>query len=172
MIRITANDFGWIADASGEALTIRTNRAREIAEAVADGKKYTVEIKKHSNRRSNNQNSMYWSILSQIAERLSVSNARMHNYMIQRYGVPLVFKERICETRLVDDDEIYNDVMEDLHTHLKPTSGIEIGTDGTVFRIYHLMKGTSEMTVEEMKRMIDGLFDEARNLGIVLIWEE
>lgn len=171
MIRITANDFGWIADASGEALTIRTNRAREIADAVSDGKKYIIEIRRHSNRRSNPQNNMYWSILTQIAEKLQISNARMHNLMIQRYGVPRTYADRICEIHLPDTDGVEEDVMEDLKNHLKPTSAVEI-RDGAVFRIYHMMKGTSEMTVEEMKRMIDGLFDEARNLGIVLIWEE
>ena len=166
MIRIRSNSFGWIADASGESLTIRTNRAREIAETLNG--EYAVEIKKHSKGRSNQQNSMYWSILGQIAGVLGVSNPRFHNLMIRRYGIPWIVGGQVATTALPDTDEVENEVAEDEHTHLKPTS--EITFDGR--RVYHIMKGSSQMSVEEMKRLIDGLMDEARNLGITLIWEE
>ena len=86
MLRLTSDSFGWSMDAQGLSLAVRTNRAKEIAERLNDGKTYTVEIKEYKRKRSLDANALYWSVLTQLAKVLDTSNAELHNILLRRYG--------------------------------------------------------------------------------------
>lgn len=172
MIRLVTDGFGWIADASGERLTLRTNRAREIAETADKSKRYRVEIKEYRPRRSRNQNDMYWAILTQVARKLKISNNRCHNFMLCRYGVPETFDGFEALAILPDTDETEERVAEMEHMHYKPTSDVRVGADGKTYRTYKIMRGSHQLDTAEFTRLMDGLLDEARNIGLELIWEE
>ena len=171
MIRVISKEFGWYANGDGETLTIRTDRAREIAAALKDGKEYAVEIKKHTNDRSGQQNRMYWVILAQMAASANMSTSRLHNIMLQRYGQPMEYGDRYAVIKLLDTDEVAEQVAEDIHVHLKPTSKTEVGRDGAVYRYYIIMRGSSQLKKDEFQTLMDGLLDEARQADIVPIWE-
>lgn len=171
MIRLITESFGWIADASGESLTLRTDRAREIIQTIKPNKKYRVEIKEYRPRRSLDQNDMYWAILQQVAKALRISNLRCHNMMLCRYGVIEQFDGHNAFAFLPDTDETEEKVAESEHVHYKPTSEIRVGADGESYRIYYILRGSSAMDTAEMTRLIEGVMDEARQMGLTLIME-
>lgn len=172
MIRISSKEFGWFADAKGKSLTIRTNLAPEIIESLNPDKTYTIEIREKVQKRSLDQNAMYWSILGQVAKATGISNARCHNMMLRDYGQPLIIDGKYLAVKVRDTDEAEERLIESETEHLKPTSRTETGSDGKEYRYYYIIRGSSTYDTKEMTRMIEGIKEEARQLGLSLIWEE
>lgn len=46
----------------------------------------TITAKKYRRKRSLDSNAYYWQLLAKLANKLSVSNAYMHNVLLRRYG--------------------------------------------------------------------------------------
>ena len=171
-LRFITTAIGWIADMSGQSLTIRTNRAREIAGAVKEGKQYRVEIKEYRKKRTLDQNALYWATLTELAKKLGVSNNYAHNMMLRRYGSVEDFDDFPGMMILPDTDEAQKKADEAETYHLKPTSEVKRGKDGRFYRTYLLLRGSSTYDTAEMTRLIDGLVDEAKQVGVELVWEE
>jgi hypothetical protein len=66
---------------------------------------------------------------------------------------------------LPDGDE---SIMESETFHVKPTSQVKEGRDGTMFRTYIVMRGSSTYNSQEMSRLIDGAEREAQSMGVHL----
>ena len=171
-LRFITTAIGWIADMSGQSLTIRTNRAREIAGAIKEGKQYRVEIKEYRKKRTLDQNALYWATLTELAKKLGVSNNYAHNMMLRRYGSVEDFDDFPGMMILPDTDEAQKKADEAETYHLKPTSEVKRGKDGRFYRTYLLLRGSSTYDTAEMTRLIDGLVDEAKQVGVELVWEE
>lgn len=172
MIRVTSNGISWMADASGKILTIRTNLAPDIVANLDPEKKYVIEIHEKKRKRSLDQNAMYWSILGQVAKAIGISNARCHNMMLRDYGQPLIVEgEYIC-AMIRDTDEAEEQCLESETTHMKPTSHTQTGKDGKQYRVYQVMRGSSTYDSAEFTRLLNGLQEEARQMGLTLIWED
>lgn len=78
---------------------------------------------------------------------------------------------RPLEMRLPDTDEAERQAEYDDLVHLKPT--LRFGEDEYGrYRIYQLLKGSSEFNVEEMTRLIDLVIDELRNYDLPVPGEE
>ena len=172
MISILTDEIRWQADALGETLTLRTHRAREIADQIKPDKKYRIEIKEFREKRSLDQNAMYWSILGQLAKHLKLSRNRLHNILLRRYSAPWTADGSPIYSMALDTDEAEEQILEAEKTHLKPTSRVIEGKDGNIYRLYVLLKGSSAMDKEEFSALMDGILDECRQAGLELIWEE
>ena len=172
MLRVKTDSIAWGMDEGGYFLKIRTSLARQIVESVKAGIMYVVEIKRHRKRRSLDQNAMYWSILGQIAKALRISDSRAHNLMLRRYGAVETIDGKTVKLVLPDTDEAAQRADEAESYHIKPTSQVKVGTDGINYRTYLLLKGSHDMDTAEMKRLIDGVMDEAKQMGLTLLWEE
>ena len=159
-------------DEGGYFLKIRTSLARQITEAIKAGVLYVVEIKRHRKRRSLDQNAMYWSILGQIAAALGISNSKAHNLMLRRYGVPERYGEQSVYVVLPETEEAAKQADEAESYHVRPTSQVKTGKDGQSYRTYILLRGSSTYDTAEMTRLIDGAMDEAKQMGLKLLWEE
>ena len=160
-----------MADGAGYSLTVRTDRAREIAGKIDPEKIYTVEIKEYRKKRSLDQNAMYWAVLTQAAKKLRVSNNYMHNTMLCKYGEIETFDGKAAMIVLPDTEEASEKAFEAQDYHLKPTSEIRTGKDGKPYRTWLLLKGSSSMDTAEFTRLMDGLLSEAKELGIEMIYE-
>ena len=171
MLRAKTDSITWGLDEGGYFLKIRTSLARQITEAIKAGVMYVVEIKRHMKRRSLDQNAMYWSVLGQIAKALNISNNRAHNLMLRRYGAVETIDGKTIKLVLPDTEEAAQRADEAESYHIKPTSQVKVGTDGNTYRTYILLRGSSTYDTAEMKRLIDGVMDEAKQMGITLIWE-
>lgn len=72
---------------------------------------------------------------------------------------------------LPDTEEAAQRADEAESYHIKPTSQVKVGTDGNTYRTYILLRGSSTYDTAEMTRLIDGVMDEAKQMGLTLIWE-
>lgn len=141
-----------------------------MVESLDPDKVYSIEIKEKKRKRSLDQNAMYWAVLTQVAKKLNISNPRCHNLMLRRYGVPERYGDQAVYVVLPDTDEAAERAAEAETYHLKPTSQTKVGKDGNVYRTYLLLRGSSTYDTAEMTRLIDGLMDEARQMGIETEW--
>ena len=143
-----------------------------MVESLDPNKVYAIEIKEKKKKRSLDQNAMYWAVLTQVAKKLNISNPRCHNLMLRRYGVPERYGDQAVYVVLPDTDEAAERAAEAETYHLKPTSQVKAGKDGNNYRTYLLLRGSSTYDSGEMSRLVNGLLDEAKELGIEMIWEE
>lgn len=159
------HDFGYSRD--GESLL--TIASREDIGNVWDemnGCDIEFTVKKFRDKRGLSSNGLYWSTLAQLAHKLGVSNAYMHNVMIRRYGQPERFEDQVVYIMLPDTEDAENKALEAETYHLKPTSQTKPGKDGQTYRAYMLMRGSSTYTTEEFSRLLDGLLSECKEAGI------
>lgn len=161
-----------MADASGKILTIRTNLAPDIVAAIDPQKKYVIEIREKKNKRSNDQNAMYWSILGQVAKALGISKARCHNMLLRDYGQPLIIDGEFICTMVRDTDAAEEECLEDSKHHLRPTSHVTVGNDGKDYRVYQALRGSSTYDSAEFSQLLNGLLEEVKQMGLTLIWED
>ena len=125
-----------------------------------------IEIKKHRERRSLNANSYYWVLITKVAKRLRISNNRAHNIMLRRYGALEVIDDQLVYLVLPDVDEAEEKALESETYHIRPTSQVKTGNDGKLYRTYIMLKGSSAYDTAEMSRLINGMVDECKEMGI------
>ena len=129
-------------------------------------KALTVSVKEYSKKRSLTANAYYWTLVSAMADALKISNAAMHNMLLRRYGSPEVLDGKLLYVTMPDTIAAEQRALEAETYHLKPTSDVRVGTDGTFWRTYVMLKGSSGYDAKEMARLIDGVVSECKELGI------
>ena len=154
-------------DRSGDSLlTIRTTEdLGELFDRLKD-LPVRVEIKQWREKRSMDANAYYWVLLSKAAAVLKISNNRAHNMMLRRYGEPERMDDQLVYLVLPESEEAEEKALESETYHLRSTSQVKEGKDGKLYRTYILLKGSSSYDTKEMSRLISGLVDECRALGI------
>lgn len=172
MITTKTDSIAWSADAAGLILSLRTPEARRIADAVKKGKVYSVEIKEYRKKRSIDQNSLYWSVLTQFARAMHMSNSEAHNQMLRDYGQLAYFGGKVVYVILPDTDEVERQTLSAETEHLKPTNSTREGNDGVTYRTYMLLRGSSTYDTAEMTRLIDGLIQECEYVGLEVLSEQ
>lgn len=125
-----------------------------------------IIIHKHREARSLDQNALYWVYVTEIAHAIGRSIAYTHNHFLAHYGYPFFVGGKVAMVVLPDDSP--DEIMESETFHVKPTSQVKEGRDGTMYRTYIVMRGSSTYNTQEMSRLIDGAEREAQNLGIHL----
>ena len=163
---IVTDAIGWVADGSGEKLTVSTPLARKIAEWHETGKRYLVEIKEYRPKRSLDANALYWSLLNKLARVLDTSTPELHNIMLRRYGQLECYGDKLVYVVLPETEDAQKKADQAETYHLKPTSHTKLGTDGRTYRTYMLLRGSSTYDSKEMTRLIDGLISECNEAGI------
>lgn len=113
---------------------------------------YDIKIEKHKNKRSLNANSYAWELITQIANELRLSKEDIYMQMLKDYGQ----REYVCLSANVNPSRISKYYEE---------NG-KFKQNGSVYKSYMFYIGTSQYNSKEMSIFIDGLVQEARNLGI------
>lgn len=106
------------------------------------------EIKEVKNKRSLSQNSFYWSLVNEIANKLGIDKEEMHLHLLKHYGqseIIAIGKNVNVSSYLKYYEELY-------------TSG-ECAT-------YKVFKPSSQMNSYEMGLLLSGTINEAENVGI------
>lgn len=129
-------------------------------------KSLLIEITERVKKRSLSANALYWSLAGKLAAFLHISNSRMHNILLRRYGVAeeIDGEELICF--IPDTDKAEEKALEADAYHIRPTSATKVFKDGNTRRMYKILKGSHEYTTKEMSRLINGLIDECNHVGI------
>lgn len=113
-------------------------------------KKY--DIKEYKQKRSLDANAYYWVLVNEIANVLRKSKDDVHFEMLKEYGQNQVIS-------------VQSNV--DISKYIKYYEEIGKGkVNGKEFTHYRVFEGSSEMDSREMAILIDGVRQEAEQLGI------
>lgn len=112
------------------------------------------EIKEHKEKRSLNANNYAWKLITEIAERIT----------------PAMSKEEVYLKMLIDygQSEMIS-ILSDINIKGYFKYYTEAGRtvlNNKEFTHYKIYKGTSEYNTKEMSIFVDGVVQEAKNLGI------
>lgn len=130
----------------------------ETIEAMR-GKDLRLKTSLWREKRSLDANRYFWKLVTLLADATNTSNTFVHNLMIAQYGQ---IDEDMRKISL--DDSI--DWREVVWLHLRPTTEIHITEDGEVMRYYIVMRGSHTYDTKEMSRLIDGVVDECKHVGV------
>ena len=129
-------------------------------------KSLRITVKQWRDKRSLDANAYYWVLLSKLAEKVGNSKPRMHNQMLRDYGQDTVISGSLTYMVLPNTDEAEKMAEESETFHIRPTSDVREGADGTDYRTYIMMSGSSTYDTKEMSVLINGLVSECKEQGI------
>lgn len=110
------------------------------------------EIKPYRQKRSLNANTYAWVLINEMANRLRTSKDEVYQEMLKRYGQSKVIS-------------VLSEI--DISRFVKYYEEIGKGhVEGKEFTHYRCFIGSSEYDSREMAILIDGIVDEAKELGI------
>lgn len=116
------------------------------------------EIKEHKEKRSLSQNAYAWKLINEIGNKIGKSKEDLYVEMLKDYG-----QHEVISMLSEIDPKGYFKYYEVIGT------GIVNDKEFTHYKIY---KGSSEFNTLEMKIFIDGIIQEATQLGIPTITEK
>ena len=114
-----------------------TGTAMEIISWLSqqkDGQRYEISLCKE--KRSLNQNSFYWEIVSMIARSLKKPDAYVHNLLLRRCEIYEKLDGKVVCISLPDTDEAELWVEYNEDYHYKPTLDYFENSNGTKWRWY------------------------------------
>ena len=116
------------------------------------------EIKEFKKHRTLSQNAYVWKLINEIANKVNKSKEEVYLQMLKDYG-----QSEIISMLSSISPNGYFKYFEPIGT------GIVNEKEFTHYKIY---KGSSEFTTLEMKYLLDGVIQEAENLGIPTLTDE
>lgn len=146
-------------------LQLETDARISVGYEELKSERVDIIIRKHREKRSLDQNALYWSMVVVLAKHFGQSNAYIHNLMLGRYGFPYYYGDRVAMVVLPDNAP---EIMESETFHVRPTSEVRDGKDGKPYRTYIVMRGSSTYNTAEMTRLVDGIESEVKSCGIRL----
>ena len=154
----------WVVSLSVESTgEILQNLFDELKDKVVN-----LSLKVHRGKRSLDANAYYWKMLSLLAGKLGESNNVLHNRLLSEYGELYMMDGKIITVEIPDSESAYNEVREASLYHLKSTNDL-VFRDGTIYRIYQMLLGSSQMDTKQFSRLLDGLLSECKEQGIPTI---
>lgn len=117
------------------------------------GKEVCISISEPKQKRSLDANAYLWLIIGKIADKLRTSKEEVYKIMLERYGQGFTVTVR--------------DYVDMTKTGIKYWKKIEEGDiKGKKYIAYRVFRGSSTYTNEEFSVLIDGVKQEANDLGI------
>lgn len=133
-------------------------KVKDIIEWLFEQDKDKIyEIKEVRNKRSLNSNSYLWALCTHIADIMNLSKEEVYIKMLEDYGVSLI---------------IPLSVGTQPNGFFKYYKYFDKGVlNGKQCIWYKVLKGSSEYDSKEMSHLLNGVVEEAKNLGIVTLDE-
>lgn len=122
---------------------------------------YDVKIVKHREKRSLNANNYCWKLCTEIGNVINKSKNQVYYEMLCDYGV---FKTDENGELIVGIFPKNMDVVKVCDGYWQYAELINY--KGLVAKKYYLIKGSSEYNKDEMRLFLNGIVQEAKNLGI------
>lgn len=113
-------------------------------------KKY--EIKEYKEKRSLNSNNYAWKLITEIANVMRLSKEEVYLEMLKAYGQSQMVSV-LAEIDVSKYFKYYSEAGESI-------------LNGKKFKHYKVYMGSSEMDTRQMSILIDGIVQEAKQLGI------
>jgi hypothetical protein len=80
--------------------------------------------------------------------------------------------DRLVYVTIPDNEKAEREAMEAKTYHLRPTSSVMDGNDGMLYRVWVMLRGSHTYNTAEMRRLLEGMIEEAKQLGIETLPEE
>ena len=116
------------------------------------------EIKEYKEKRSLSQNAYAWKLINEIGNKIGKSKEELYVEMLKDYG-----QHEVISMLSTIDPKGYFKYYEVIGTGI---------VNDKEFTHYKIFKGSSEFNTLEMKVFIDGIIQEATQLGIPTITEK
>lgn len=126
----------------------------EALDKLLHEERLRIRIERYQEKRSLNANAYFWKITSEIAKRLTVD--KESQYLVQLYKYGSFFDVSVIDRALPMLRQTYR------YTEVMDTGEMN-GEPASVVRCY---RGSSTYTREEMRYLIDGTVEDAKELGI------
>lgn len=157
MYELNGNIKGFYIDyLTGNAtLTLEIEQKRSATncyDELHNTEKLSIKIDKYREKRSLNANSYAWALITEIGNVMRLSKEDVYFQMLKEYGQSEVISVKAHIP---------------IGEYVKYCEEVGISTlNGNLFKHYKVYKGSSEFDKQEMSIFIDGVVQEAQNLGI------
>lgn len=121
-------------------------------------KEKLFEIKEHKEKRTLTQNAYMWSLINEIANKMRLSKEDTYIKMLKDYSQSMLVTIR-ADINVVKFFKYYDEVR---------TTKI----NNVDFKIYKVYEGSSQMNKQEFSILLDGVRQEAEQLGISTLTPE
>lgn len=137
------------------------NLIDKLKELIAKNKDlFVIEVKQHKKSRSLDANATLWKMLSMMAEKLNTTKDELYLEMLDRYGV---------FTHIVVKPNVVERVKQEWRT-VRELGMIKVnGKEGMQLQCYF---GSSTYDTKEFSVLLDGVIQEAKEIGIDFISKE
>lgn len=158
MERVNATSFRWTMDAAGDWLCIQTGKARQVLDALKEGKSYDVEIREHREKRSLDANAYFWVLADRLAEKTRIPKTDIYRSYIREIGGN---HEVVC---------VADSAVEKLRSGWEH-NGLGWQTDTMPSKLPGCVRvvlyyGSSTYDTAQMSRLIDLIVQDCREQGI------
>lgn len=130
-----------------------------------EDKKKLWDLEEHKEKRRLTQNAYYWLLVGKVAAKTHIHSTEIHNRNLRDLGLVERMNGSVIPVYIPDTDEAEKNALLSETFHIKPTSQTKEGKDGT-YRCYVLLRGSSDMNVEEFSALTDLIIQEAQSQGI------
>nr|DAO22395.1 MAG TPA: NinB protein [Caudoviricetes sp.] len=110
------------------------------------------EIKEHKEKRTLTQNAYMWSLINGIANKINLSKDNTYLKMIKDYSQSMLVTIRAD----IDVSKFFKYYEFEREAQIS----------GVNFKIYKVYEGSSQMNKNEFRMLLDGVIQEAQQLGI------
>ena len=115
-------------------------------------RKKLFEIKEHKEKRTLTQNAYMWSLINEVANKINLSKDDTYLKMIKDYSQSMLVTIRAD----IDVSKFFKYYEFEREAQI---SGVD-------FKIYKVYEGSSQMDKNEFRVLLDGVIQEAQQLGI------
>lgn len=137
--------------------TMREIKAKLAFMPEAEGT-FELNIKPYRAKRSLNANAYLWALVGKIADLIREDKNAVYKFMLERYG-----QYEVIEMRSDINPRRWFKYIEPLG---------KVQHDGMSYNQFRAWRGSSEYDTREMAILLDGVINEATNLGIATITDE
>lgn len=134
-------------------LTFLINNNINTLEEIENIDLLDIEVKKHRNKRRINANNYAWELITQIGDMLRKSKDEVYVEILKKYG----------QSQMIS---VYDYIDVSKFVKYYEEAG-ESKLNGKLFKHYKVYTGTSEYDTKEMSIFVDGVVQDAKELGIV-----
>ena len=127
---------------------------QELKDIIGKGKQLVVELKQYRVRRSLDSNAYLWVILNEMAAILHTTKDELYIEVLSRFGV---------FTHIVVKENVVDKVKQEWKA-VRELGKVNInGKEGVQLQVFF---GSSTYDTKEMATLIDGVVQEAKDMGI------
>lgn len=119
-------------------------------------------------KRSLNANAYAHMLIDKIADVVGSSSTEVKNKLLSEWGQLDINDDGKIQTVIIRDDVPWEKLE---WIHLKPTTSTRVLDDKRLYRVYYVVRGSHTYDSKEMSRFIDGVVQEAKDLGIETMTE-